>query len=46
VVEAYLSWRPFDGLLLTPDVQYFGNPANGAGRDGAWIWSLRTTLLF
>lgn len=46
VVEAYWNWRPFDGLLLTPDVQYIGNPANGTGRDGAWIWSLRTTLLF
>jgi carbohydrate-selective porin OprB len=46
IVDAYWSWAFFGGLLLTPDVQYIGNPAEDTGHDGVWALSLRTTLMF
>ncbi len=45
VVEAYWNWTLFGGLLVTPDVQLFLDPALDPARDSVWILSLRATLM-
>lgn len=46
VIEAYWAWTFAKGLLLTPDVQYFPDRAATPSRTGAWVLSLRATLMF
>ncbi len=46
VVEAYWNWTFANGLLLTPGIQYFRDPALDPTRDSVWVWSLRATLMF
>ncbi|MCU0897049.1 MAG: carbohydrate porin [Burkholderiales bacterium] len=46
VVEAYWNWTFAKGLLVTPAVQYFRDPALDPARNDAWVLSLRATLMF
>ena len=46
VIETYWNWTIAKALLLTPDVQYIRNPALAPSRDSAWVFSLRSTLMF
>jgi hypothetical protein len=46
IAELYWNWTFFNGLLLTPDVQYIRDPALAPGRDDAWALSLRATFMF
>jgi porin len=46
VLEAHWAWTFAKGLLLTPDVQYFPDRVATPSRTGAWVLSLRATLMF
>ncbi len=46
VLEAYWAWTFFKGLQITPDVQFYIHPALKPGQSNAWVFSLRTVLLF
>ena len=45
ILEAYWSWTLFGGLLFTPDVQFYLEPALDANGSSAWVLSLRATLM-
>jgi len=46
VVEAYWNWTFFSGLLLTPSVQVFFDPALNPSKSNVTVLSLRATLMF
>jgi len=46
VVEAYWNWTFFGGLLLTPSVQVFFDPALNPSKSNVTVLSLRATLMF
>jgi high affinity Mn2+ porin len=41
VLEAYYSWCPVQGLTLSPDYQYFQNPAYNQARGPVHVLSVR-----
>lgn len=46
VVEAYWAWTFFRGLQITPDVQFYTHPALNPGQGNAWVFTLRSLILF
>jgi hypothetical protein len=46
VIEAYWAWTFFGGLQITPDVQLYIHPALNPGQSNAWVFGLRTVILF
>jgi hypothetical protein len=46
ILETYWTWTFGKGLLVTPAAQYIVDPALNPSRNGVWILSLRSTLLF
>ncbi len=46
VMEAYWAWTFFKGLQITPDVQFYIHPALKPGQSNAWVFSLRSLILF
>jgi len=46
VMEAYWAWTFFRGLQITPDVQFYIHPALNPGQSNAWVFSLRSLILF
>jgi len=45
-MEVYWAWTFFKGLQITPDVQFYIHPALNSGQSNAWVFGLRTVLLF
>lgn len=46
LAELYWNWTFFNGLLLTPELQYIRDPALAPNRDDTWALSLRATFMF
>ena len=46
VLEAYWAWGLSKWMTITPDIQYYINPAENPKSDNAAVFSLRTTFFF
>jgi carbohydrate-selective porin OprB len=46
MVELYWSWTFFKRLLVTPDVQFYVQPAPAPSQRAAAVFSLRVTKPF
>ena len=46
VMETYWAWTFFRGLQINPDVQFYLHPALNPGQSSAWVFSLRSLILF
>jgi hypothetical protein len=46
VMEAYWARTFFRGLQISPDVQFYIHPALNPGQSNAWVFSLRSLILF
>jgi len=45
-MEAYWAWTFFRGLQITPDVQFYVHPALIPSQNHAWVFTLRSLILF
>ena len=46
VIEAYWAWGVSKWMTITPDIQFYIDPAENQKSDHATVFSLRTTLFF
>ena len=46
VIEAYWAWGISKWMTITPDIQFYIDPADNQQSDYATVFSLRTTLFF
>lgn len=46
VIEAYWAWGVSKWMTITPDIQFYFDPAENQKSDHATVFSLRTTVFF
>jgi carbohydrate-selective porin OprB len=46
VLEAYWAWGISKWMTITPDVQFYINPALNSKSDTATVFSLRASVFF
>lgn len=46
ILEAYWAWGVSKWMTITPDIQFYINPAQNTKSDNATVLSLRTTVFF
>jgi len=45
-MEAYWAWTFFKGLQITPERQFYIRPSLNPGQSNAWMFTLRSLILF
>ena len=46
IIEAYWAWGVSKWMTITPDIQFYIDPAENTKSDYATVFTLRTTLFF